>query len=146
MISIRRALFPLTLLCSAGTAIAQGALPEVWPADWRVIGVAEDETQVLVRPESIRELPPSDARAFSVRQLWAGFGIPARGAGQPARKVVLFHYDCAGRRVLIAAATDYARDGRILARNAIETDRADLYLPVDPETLNAAIMAQACPT
>lgn len=136
----RPILLSLALLGFSGVAAASE-----WSAGWTVIGVAQDRTEVLVRPESVQELPPSRERAFAVRQVWAGFDFAGASALDSGRKIILFRYDCAGQRVLIAAATDYAASGAVLARNAVETDRADQYQPVEPDTLNAAIMAQACP-
>lgn len=141
----RNLLLPFALLGFSGEAAAEGEVARGWSADWKVIGVAQDRTEVLVRPESVRELPPSTERAFAVRQVWAGFDFAGAAALDTGRKLVLFRYDCTGQRVLIAAATDYAVDGGVIARNAVEADRADRYQPVEPETLNAAIMAEACP-
>ena len=144
MTPVRNLLLPLMLLGFSGEATLAGEA-RGWSADWKVIGVAQDHTQVLVRPESVRELAPVNARAFAVRQVWAGFDYSGSDAIESGRKMILFRYDCAHRRVLIAAATDYAPDGTVLARNAVSADRADQYEPVEPETLNAAIMAEACP-
>lgn len=144
MTPVRNLLLPLALLGFSGEAATAGEA-RGWSADWKVIGVAQDRTQVLVRPESVREIAPESGRAFPVRQVWAGFDFSDASALDSGRKVILFRYDCARRRVLIAAATDYAPDGTVLARNAVSADRADQYEPVEPETLNAAIMAEACP-
>ncbi|MBB4615887.1 surface-adhesin E family protein [Novosphingobium taihuense] len=144
MTSVRNLLLPLMLLVFSGEAAMAGEA-RGWSADWKVIGVAQDRTQVLVRPESVREIGPDSARAFPVRQVWAGFDFSGSDTLESGRKVILFRYDCAQRRVLIAAATDYAPDGTVLARNTVAADRADQYEPVEPETLNAAIMAEACP-
>lgn len=140
----RNLLLPLVLLGFSGGAAAQGNAARGWSVDWKVIGVAQDRTEVLVRPESIRELPPSTERAFTVRQVWAGFDFAGAASLDTGRKLVLFRYDCTSQRVLIAAATDYAPDGAVLARNTVEADRSDRYEPVEPETLNATIMAEAC--
>lgn len=140
MMTVRKLLLPLALLGFSGEVVAQG-----WSADWKIIGVAEDRTEVLVRPESVRELPPSAERGFAVHQVWAGFDH-ASGTGVDAgRKIILFQYDCTGRRMLIAAATDYAANGKVLERNAVLSDSADQYEPVEPESLGATIMAMACP-
>ncbi|MCY1670196.1 hypothetical protein OVA07_04135 [Novosphingobium sp. SL115] len=140
MIAFRTALLPLALLGLSGEALAKD-----WSADWQIIGVAPDRTKVLVRPSSVQELPPRHDRAFAVRQVWAGFDFTAAAAPEQGRKIILFRYDCSAQRVLIAAATDYAANGTLLARNAVDADRADQYEPVEPDTLNAAIMAEACP-
>ncbi|MFY7836037.1 MAG: surface-adhesin E family protein [Novosphingobium sp.] len=140
----RNLLFPMALLGFSGGAVAEGNAARGWSADWKVIGVAQDRTEVLVRPASIRELPPSTERTFTVRQVWAGFDFAGAASLDTGRKLVLFRYDCTSQRVLIAAATDYAPDGAVLARNTVEADRADRYEPVEPETLNATIMAEAC--
>jgi hypothetical protein len=140
MITFRQILLPLALLGFSGEAMAQG-----WSADWKVIGVAEDRTEVLVRPESVRELPPSAERHFAVRQVWAGFDHTATFGIEAGRKIILFQYDCASRRMLIAAATDYTADDKVIERNAVPDDRADLYQAVEPETLGETIMATACP-
>ncbi|MFM6831758.1 MAG: surface-adhesin E family protein [Novosphingobium sp.] len=139
MKSLRTMLLPFALLGCSGGAVAQG-----WSAEWKVVGVAQNRTEVLVRPESVRELPPTGGRAFSVRQVWAGFDFSGVASLDSGRRIVLFRYDCAGQRALIAAATDYSSDGAVLARNAAPGDRADQYEPVTPDTLNAAIMAEAC--
>lgn len=144
MTPVRNLLLPLMLLGFSGEAAMAGEA-RGWSADWKVIGMAQDRTQVLVRPELVRELAPESGRAFTVRQVWAGFDFSHASALESGRTVILFRYDCAHRRVLIAAATDYAPDGSVLARNAVSADRADQYQPVEPETLNAAIMAEACP-
>ncbi|MBA4088084.1 surface-adhesin E family protein [Novosphingobium sp. ERW19] len=144
MTSIRSLLLPLAFLGFSGGAMAEDIAARGWSADWKVIGVAEDRTEVLVRPESVRELPPSAGRSFAVRQVWAGFDFAPAAGLATGRKIILFRYDCAARRVLIAAATDYATSGEILSRNAVAADSADQYAPVEPETLNAAIMAEAC--
>ena len=140
MMTVRNMLLPLALLGFSGEAMAQG-----WSADWKVIGVAEDRTEVLVRPESVQELPPSAERHFTVRQVWAGFDHTTAYGIEAGRKIILFQYDCASRRMLIAAATDYTADGKVIARNAVPNDRADLYEAVEPETLGETIMATACP-
>ncbi len=140
MMTVRKLLLPLALLGFSGEAAAQG-----WSADWKIIGVAEDRTEVLVRPESVRELPPSAERSFTVRQVWAGFDHTGTSGIDAGRKVILFQYDCTGRRMLIAAATDYAANGKVLARNAVPSDSADRYEPVEPESLGETIMATACP-
>ncbi|MGV3510438.1 MAG: hypothetical protein ACO1OX_00395 [Novosphingobium sp.] len=144
MTSIRNLLLPLAFLGFSGGAMAEGIAARGWSADWKVIGVAEDRTEVLVRPESVRELPPSSDRNFAVRQVWAGFDFTPAAGLATGRKVILFRYDCAARRVLIAAATDYAASGQIMSRNAVEADTADQYAPVEHDTLNAVIMAEAC--
>lgn len=138
MIAFRTTLLPLALL--SGEAQAKD-----WSVDWKIIGVTADQTEVLVRPASVQELPPSHDRAFTVRQVWAGFDFGGAATISADRKIILFRYDCSGHRVLIAAATDYGANGAVLARNAVEADRADQYEPVEPDTLNAAIMAEACP-
>ena len=140
MMTVRKMLLPLALLGFSGEAVAQG-----WSADWKIIGVAEDRTEVLVRPESVRELPPSAERLFAVRQIWAGFDHTGATGIEAGRKIILFQYDCTSRRMLIAAATDYTADGKVIARNAVPDDQADLYQPVEPETLGETIMATACP-
>lgn len=145
MTFLRNLLLPFALLGFSGGAAAEGDVARGWSADWKVIGVAQDRTEVLVRRESVQDVPPTTERAFPVRQVWAGFDFGGANALDAGRKIVLFRYDCSAHRVLIAAATDYTADGMILARNAVESDRADLYEPVEPETLNAAIMAEACP-
>ncbi len=139
MTPFRNLLLPFALLGFSGGALAQG-----WGADWKVVGVALDRTEVLVRPESVRELPPTVARGFAVRQVWAGFDFSGATGLDSGRRVVLFQYDCAGHRALIAAATDYASDGAVLARNAVPRDGADQYQPVEPGTFGATIMAEAC--
>ncbi|MBF9151660.1 surface-adhesin E family protein [Novosphingobium jiangmenense] len=144
MTSIRNLLLPLTLLGLSGAAGAEEIAARGWSADWKVIGVAEDRTEVLVRPESVHELPPSMLRSFAVRQVWAGFDFAPAAGLATGRKVILFRYDCTARRVLIAAATDYGASGQIVSRNAVDADSADQYAPVEPDTLNAAIMAEAC--
>lgn len=144
MTSIRNLLLPLAFLGFSGGAMAEEIAARGWSADWKVIGVAEDRTEVLVRPESVIELPPSTQRNFTVRQVWAGFDFAPAAGLATGRKIILFRYDCAAHRVLIAAATDYASSGQIVSRNAIESDTADQYAPVEYDTLNAAIMAEAC--
>ncbi|MFY8194263.1 hypothetical protein [Novosphingobium sp. B1] len=144
MTPARNLLLPFAILCFSGGAMAEEIAARGWSADWKVIGVAEDRTEVLVRPESVRELPPSAYRNFTVRQVWAGFDFAPAAGLATGRKVILFRYDCAGRRVLIAAATDYATSGQIVSRNAVETDTGEQYAPVESDTLNAAIMAEAC--
>jgi len=139
MTFFRSMLLPCALLGFSGGAVAQG-----WSADWKVVGVAPDRTEVLVRPGSVRELPPTGARGFAVRQVWAGFDFTSATSIDSGKRVVLFQYDCVGHRALIAAATDYASDGAMLARNAVPSDGADQYEPVEPDTLNATIMAEAC--
>lgn len=145
MITVRQMLLPLALLGFSGEAVSDGAAAQGWSADWKIIGVAEDRTEVLVRPESVRELPPSVDRQFTVRQVWAGFDHTAASGIDAGRKIILFQYDCTSRRMLIAAATDYAANGQIIARNAVPDDRAEAYQPVEPETLGETIMATACP-
>ena len=140
MMTFRKVLLPLALLGFSGEAVAQG-----WSADWKIIGVAEDRTKVLVRPESVQELPPSADRQFSVQRIWAGFDHSEASSIDAGRKIVLFQYDCASPRMLIAATTDFTADGKVIARNAVPSDRADQYEPVEPETLGATIMATACP-
>ncbi|WP_157573282.1 surface-adhesin E family protein [Novosphingobium sp. AAP83] len=140
MMTVRKMLLPFALLGFSGEAMARG-----WSADWKLIGVAEDRTEVLVRPESVRELPPSADRRFTVRQVWAGFDQTGASGIDAGRKIVLFQYDCASQRMLIAAATDFTADGKVIARNAVPSDRADLYEKVEPATLGATIMATACP-
>ncbi|ABD24919.1 hypothetical protein Saro_0471 [Novosphingobium aromaticivorans DSM 12444] len=144
MTSIRSLLLPFALLGFSGGAAAEGIAAKGWSADWKVVGVAEDRTEVLMRPGSVRELPPGPQRTFAVRQVWAGFDYAGTHGLHAARKIALFRYDCAGRRLLVAAATDYAANGVVLARNAVDADRADQYLPVEPDTLGAAIMDKAC--
>jgi hypothetical protein len=144
MTFIRNLLLPLALLGFSGGASAEDIAARGWSADWKVIGVAEDRTEVLVRPESIAQLQPSAERAFPVRQVWVGFDATPSGRVGQGRKISLFRYDCTAQRLLIAAATDYAADGSVLARNAVDADRADQYQPVEPDTLGAAIMAEAC--
>lgn len=144
MTPARNLLLPLAILCFSGGAMAEEIAARGWSADWKVIGVAEDRTQVLVRPESVRELPPSAHRTFAVRQVWAGFDFAHAAGLDSGRKVILFRYDCSARRVLIAAATDYSATGDVVSRNAVAADTADQYAPVEPDTLNAAIMTQAC--
>lgn len=139
MTPFRKVLLPFALLGFSGGALAQG-----WSAGWRVVGVAQDRTEVLVRRESVRELPPTEARTFQVRQVWAGFDFAMATGLDTGRRIVLLHYDCVGRRALVAASTDYASDGAVLARNAVTTDGADQYEPVEPDTLGATIMAEAC--
>jgi hypothetical protein len=139
MISFHTMLLPFALLGFSGEAVAQG-----WGADWEVIGVAQDRTQVLVRPVSVRDLPPTNTRGFAVRQVWAGFDFFGATSLDRGKRIVLFQYDCAGQRALIAAATDYASDGAVLARNAVTSDETDQYEPVQTGTLNAAIMSEAC--
>jgi hypothetical protein len=114
-----------------------------WSADWKVVGVAQDRTEVLVRPESVRELPPTEARTFRVRQVWAGFDFASATGLDTGRRIVL-QYDCAGRRARVAAAPDYASNGAVVARNAVTTDGGDQYEPVETNTLGATIMAEAC--
>jgi hypothetical protein len=145
MTSIRNLLLPLAILGFSGGAFAEEIAARGWSADWKVIGVAEDRTQVLVRPDSVMQIEPAPQRAFTVRQVWAAFDSNSTGKAVPARKIILFRYDCARRRMLIAATTDYAADGTVVARNTVTTDRSDQYQPVEPETLGAAIMAEACP-
>lgn len=144
MTSIRNLLLPLALLGFSGEATAEDIAARGWSADWKVIGVAEDRTEVLVRPESVRELPPSASRSFTVRQVWAGFDFAPAAGLDTGRKIILFRYDCSAHRVLIAAATDYGASGQVVSRNAVEADSSDQYTPVEPDTLNAAIMAEAC--
>lgn len=144
MTSIRNLLLPLAFLGFSGGAMAEEIAARGWSADWKVVGVAEDRTEVLVSPATVRELPPSAGRNFAVRQVWAGFDMAHATGLAAGRKIVLFRYDCTARRVLIAAATDYSNSGQVVSRNAVEADSADLYGPVEPDTLNAAIMAEAC--
>jgi hypothetical protein len=144
MTPVRNLLLPLALLGISGEALAEDIAARGWSADWKVIGVAQDRTEVLVRTESVRELPPSANRNFTVRQVWAGLDFAPAAGLHTGRKVILFRYDCAARRVLIAAATDYGTSGQIVSRNAVEADSADQYAAVEPDTLNAAIMAEAC--
>ena len=145
MMTVRKMLLPLALLGFSGEAVSREAAAQGWSADWKIIGVAEDRTEVLVRPESVRELPPSADRQFTVRQIWAGFDHAEASSIDAGRKIVLFQYDCASQRMLIAAATDFTADGKVIARNAVPSDRADQYEPVEPDTLGATIMATACP-
>ena len=46
--------------------------------------------------------------------------------------------------LMIVAVRGGLSAGEILSRNAVAADSADQYAPVEPETLNAAIMAEAC--
>ena len=140
MITIRTAILSITLFLGlSGEAMARG-----WSREWDFIGVAEDRTEVLVQRQSVRELPPSPERRFAVRQVMVALDTGDSEGIAPSRRVVLFRYDCTGRRMLIAAATDYAADGSVLARNSVAGDWADGYEPVEPDTLGATIMAQTC--
>ncbi|BEU99973.1 surface-adhesin E family protein [Novosphingobium olei] len=120
------------------------ALAREWDSDWRYVATSGRGEVTRLKYSSIRNLPPTPLRPFSVRQAWVSVVSRRPENPQEAYALQLERYNCDEQTWDLYSFSSYREDGSAIKTSTRTNDLGSSYTPVVPGSLGDETMKQIC--